>query len=281
MKTGLSSYAYFWRLHDQNPSPVSLYDALDDSAQLGADVFQICDYPQIESWSDSQLAALYQHASRLGITLELGTKGIAPAHLRRYLHIAGELDCRLLRTMVNTPDHRPSQAQALDYLTEVLPEFTRQQVAICLETYEQVATCHNVELVRTLDSPWLGICLDPANCVAALEMPDEVVTLTSPWILNWHVKDFAFSRRDGWVGFTLSGCPQGEGLLDYDAIRERIQPEKRNINQIVEHWLPWQGDFATSCETEARWAQHNMQYLLQKNASLTTSDTSKESNHAC
>lgn len=278
MKTGLSSYAYFWRLHDQNPSPMTLFDALDDSARLGAGVFQICDYPQIESWSDSQLAALYQHAERHRIVLELGTKGISPAHLRRYLHIAGELDCRLLRTMVNTPDYRPTHSQALKDLAEVLPEFDRQQVAICLETYEQVPTRDNVELVKTLNSPRLGICLDPANCVAALETPAEVVALTAPWVINWHVKDFAFSRRDGWVGFTLSGCPQGEGLLDYDAIRQQIQPEKNHINQIIEHWLPWQEDFAASCATEARWAQHNMQYLLQKNASLTTS---KESNHVC
>ena len=60
------------------------------------------------------------------------------------------------------------------------------------------------------------MCLDPANCVAALERPRDVVAATAPYVKNWHVKDFAFTRQAGWVGFNLAGCPLGEGLLDYD-----------------------------------------------------------------
>ena len=59
---------------------------------------------------------------------------------------------------------------------------------------------------------------------------------------NLHVKDFAFTRQDGWVGFTYAGAPLGEGLLDYDHMRRAVRPDERGINQIIEHWLPWQGD---------------------------------------
>ena len=76
--------------------------------------------------------------------------------------------------------------------------------------------------------------------MAALELPRDVVTATLPYVKNWHVKDFAFTRQDGWVGFNLSAARSGEGLLDYDSIAKAVDPATNNINQIVEHWLPWQ-----------------------------------------
>ncbi|QMC72885.1 sugar phosphate isomerase/epimerase family protein [Escherichia fergusonii] len=282
MKTGLSTWAYFWQLSEKAPKPLSLFDAIDDSHRLGATVFQICDYPQIAQWSSGERTRLAEHAARAGITLELGTKGIKPDHLQRYLAIAAELECSLLRTMINSPDHRPTLSEARRSVETVLPAFEQQGVAICLETYEQVLTDDNIALVQAINSARFGICLDPANCIASLELPADVVAKTASYVLNWHVKDFAFSRRDGWVGFTLAGRPLGEGLLRYDDIYQQIQPQTRGINQIIEHWLPWQGDSETTCRLEAAWTEHNMRYLLDKQNLINASSTqSKESDHVC
>ena len=79
-----------------------------------------------------------------------------------------------------------------------------------------------------------------------------------------HVKDFQFSRQAGWVGFNLAGAPLGEGLLDYDAMVARINPDPSTVNQIIEHWLPWQGDAETTCAMERRWTEHNLSYLRSK-----------------
>lgn len=282
MKTGLSTYAYFWQLSDKAPKTMSLFDAIEDSARLGATVFQICDYPQITGWSSQDLARLVAHAERAEVTLELGTKGVKPAHLQHYLSIAAELNCSLLRTMINSPDYRPELSEARSNVESILPLLEQQEVALCLETYEQVPTDNNIALVKAINSPHVGICLDPANCVASLESPMEVVTKTAPYVLNWHVKDFAFSRRDGWVGFTLAGAPLGEGLLRYDEIYQHLQPHTRGINQIIEHWLPWQGDGESTCRTEAAWTEHNMRYLLDKQTTNNIIPTlSKESHHVC
>lgn len=282
MKLGLSTYAYFWQLSDKVAKPMSLYEAIDDSQRLGASVFQICDYPKITEWPVAELANLARHAQQAGITLELGTKGVTPQHLQHFLAIANELGCTLLRTMIHSPDARPTLSEATHNVESVLPSFEQQEVKLCLETYEQVPTDDNIALVQAIDSPLLGICLDPANCVASLENPMDVVAKTAPYVLNWHIKDFAFSRRDGWVGFTLAGSPLGEGLLRYDDIYRYLQPQTRGINQIIEHWLPWQGDAESTCRAEAAWTQHNMQYLLAKQTSMNTSSTkSKESHHVC
>ncbi len=261
---GLSSYAFFWQLSDTVTAPLSLHDALQRTADLGVTLFQICDYAPLESMTDQELEAVRARADSLGIALELGTKGIRTEHLRRFLQIAGILGSPLLRTMFNTPEHTPTAEEAAAILTAVLPEFEAAGVKIAVETYEQVPTSRVLDVIRRVDSPYLGICSDPANTVAALEFPHEVIDAVAPYVLNMHIKDFAFSRKEGWVGFTYSGAPLGEGLLDYDYMAGKLQPKERNINQIIEHWLPWQGSEEETIRLENQWTQQSLDFLRSK-----------------
>ncbi len=263
-RIGLSSYAFFWQLSDRVTSPLSIHDALMRTAELGVDLFQICDYAPLETMSDDDLAAIRATADRLGITLELGTKGIRPDHLERFLHIGKILGTGLLRTMFNMPGHTPDADEAYAILKEALPAFQDAGMQLAIETYEQVPTATILDVVQRIGSPYLGICSDPANTVAALEMPREVIDAVAPYVLNMHIKDFAFSRKEGWVGFTYSGAPLGEGLLDYEYMVQKIQPKERNINQIVEHWLPWQDSEEETIRLENQWTQKSLDFLRSK-----------------
>ena len=265
MTIGLSTYAFFWQLSAAAPQPLTLSDVLRRTRELGVDLLQICDYPAIEGWDDDAVLAVRREADDLGIELELGTRGIRPAHLRRYLHLAGLLRAPLVRSMVNTADDRPSADEAAAALAEVMPEFEAAGVTVALETYEQQSSTALVALVERVDSPRLGICLDPANTVAGLELPRDVVERVAPHVVNLHVKDFAFSRRDGWVGFTLAGVPLGEGLLDYDHLIDTVDARSRGLSQIIEHWLPWQGDYETTARLENEWNDRNLDYLRRNN----------------
>ncbi|MEW1718039.1 TIM barrel protein [Streptomyces sp. NPDC093109] len=257
MAYGLSTYAYFWRISARAPRPLTVEQMLHNTRELGGDVFQICDYPLIETFDDARLADIRATAADLGITLELGTRGVLPERLATYLALAGKLGVTLVRSMLNTNDHRPSTDEATALLRAGVPAYAAQGVTLGLETYEQVATDDLLTVVRAVDDPHLGVVLDPGNCVARLERPKDVVEATAPYVVNIHVKDFAFTRRDGWVGFTYAGCPLGEGLLDYAHLVETVRPEQRGINQIVEHWLPWQDDgFETTAGIEDQWTRH-------------------------
>jgi len=260
-RIGLSSYAFFWQLSDQVSAPLSLHEALAETAALGVDLFQICDYAPLESMTDAELAAVRATADALGISLELGTKGIRPEHLKKFLRIAGILGAPLLRTMFNVPGHTPDADEAVAIFTGLLPEFRAAGVKIAIETYEQVPTSRVLDVIGRVASPYLGICSDPANTVAALESPREVIDAVAPYVLNMHIKDFAFSRKEGWVGFTYSGAPLGEGLLDYAYMARKLQPKERNINQIIEHWLPWQASEEETIRLEKQWTQQSLDFL--------------------
>ena len=261
MTVGLGTYAFFWQWQTSAAQPLTLADMITKAAGWDVTLFQICDYPLLEDYDPAALAALHRHAEQSGVRLELGTRGVRPEHLTRYLRIAEALDVTLVRSMINSAEHRPTVDEAATLLGQVLPSYEQAGVTVALETYEQIPVKDLVRVVEEVGSPSLGICLDPGNCVAALELPVTTVDLTAPHVRNIHVKDFAFSRRDGWVGFTLAGCPLGEGLLDYRHLVDTVQPQGRGLNQIVEHWLPWQGDSATTIRTEDEWTLHNLSYL--------------------
>jgi sugar phosphate isomerase/epimerase len=258
---GLGTYAFFWQWHATAETPLSMIDMVNRTADLGVRLFQICDYPAIDSYDTSDLDQLRVRATERGVRLELGTRGVQPQHLRRYLEMARRLDATLVRSMINTADHRPSPDEAVELLTSVAPVFEEAGVTIALETYEQVPVSTLVDIVTRVGAPSIGICVDPANCVAALELPTATVEAVAPYARNIHVKDFAFSRQNGWVGFTLAGCPLGEGLLDYRHLITTTQARELGLSQIIEHWLPWQGDSASTIRTENDWNLHNLDYL--------------------
>ncbi|RKR07215.1 sugar phosphate isomerase/epimerase [Kushneria sinocarnis] len=266
MAIGLSTYAFFWRGSTQVEAPMTLAAMLEETAALGGDLFQICDYPAIESLTAAELEALREQAARLGIRLELGTRGLAREPLERYLDIAERLDVRLLRSMIYSGDDRPDAQQAVQRLEALLPRLRRQGVTLALETYEQLPVDALMAVIEQVDDAHVGICLDPANCVAALELPGTVIARTAARVVNLHIKDFHFTRSPGWVGFQLTGCPLGEGLLPLSDMLARIDPAGRGIGAVIEHWLGWQDDAATTCRLEAEWTRHNMN-LLRSNVS--------------
>ena len=261
---GLSTYAFFWQHSDRAPQPMDLPSMLHRTRELDADVFQICDYLPILNYSDLELRNLKALATDLNVVLELGTKGVLNDHLSRFLRLADTLDVKLIRSMVNTPKHRPSMAEAQTLINKIIPAYEASGVKLALETYEQLSSPDLVALVESVGSTSLGICLDPANCVATLEYPKEVIDRCAPYVLNLHIKDFAFTRRGGWVGFTLEGVELGKGLLDYDYLIQEVRPDENGVNRIIEHWLTWHDTFEETSRMESLWNVNNIAYMKRR-----------------
>ncbi|TDL46197.1 sugar phosphate isomerase/epimerase family protein [Microbacterium oleivorans] len=258
---GLGTYAFFWEHSDRSPDPLSLVGAFERTCELGVELFQICDYDPLTEMSDREVGDAARAARELGLRIELGTKGLGHDHLERFLALAEAFDARLVRSMVFGPDSRPTLAEAGALLRGILPSYESAGVTLALETYEQVATDDLLGLVRDAHSTTLGICLDPANVVARLESPRTCVEQTAAAVVNVHAKDFAFDRQPGWVGFTYSGARMGTGLHDYRHLLDTVRPRERGINEIVEHWLPWQGDPETTIRTEREWTRATLDHL--------------------
>lgn len=258
---GLGSYSFFWEQSALNPGALSLAEVFTRTADFGLRLFQICDYEAIEQMSDLELRQAADCARELGLSIELGTKGVEPARLAKFLELANFFDAKLVRSMTHSQVSKPKKLEAIEILLKELKPFEDAGVVLALETYEQIASSDLVEIVSAVDSPSLGICLDPANVVARLENPKRCVEVCAPHVKSIHAKDFSFTRQEGWVGFAYGGAVMGEGLHDYPHLLKSVKPRENGINEIIEHWLPWQGSIEESVEVEKQWTQLAIEYL--------------------
>lgn len=260
MKIGTGTYAYYWRIDSRGADASLLPEMLTESAALGAEVFQICDFAALEGLERAQLRTLRRQATDVGLDLEIGTRGVEAGHLGRFLQLAEELEVSLVRSMLSAAGESPDLDQAVRELERALPAYRRAGVTLGLETYEQVTVEETIDVIERVGADRLGICLDPANSVGAFEMPGSTIERTAPYVVNIHVKDFGFGRREGGQGFTLTGRALGEGSLDLDGMVDAVA-RYRDVNLILEHWVPWQEDEAATLRLEADWTARGMAAL--------------------
>jgi sugar phosphate isomerase/epimerase len=265
LKLGLSTYTYTWSIGvpEQLPvQPMTPFGLLDRSHQLGVHLVQMADNLPLDQLTPEMLDLFEARLKDLGITVEVGTRGIAPEHLRRYLGLAERFGSPILRVVIDTAEHHPSPAEVCEILTPMQPEFERTGIILAIENHDRFPASVLASLVRQLGS-WTGVCLDTVNSFGALEGPQIVVDVLGPLTVNLHIKDFTVFRASHMMGFMVEGRPAGQGRLDIPWLLSELKEQRRDPNGILELWTPQvQGEtLENTIEREGRWAEESVTYL--------------------
>jgi sugar phosphate isomerase/epimerase len=208
----------------------------------------------------AELRDARDQAAGLGLAIEIGTRGVEPDHLLRYLSLAVQFDAVLLRTLTDSAESQPSLEQAEKWIREVLPKFEDLGITLGLENYETHSCCDLAALVRRLESRRVGVSLDTVNSLGALETPDRVVETLAPLAVNLHIKDFAIDRVPQMMGFVVSGAPAGAGMLAIPWLLGEMPPGN-NMSAILEQWPPLRESIEATVAMEQEWAEQGIQYL--------------------
>jgi sugar phosphate isomerase/epimerase len=235
-------------------------DLLERASALKVDVVQIADNLPLHTLDSAELGDARDQAADLGVAIEIGTRGVEPAHLLRYLSLAAQFDAVLLRTLTASAESQPSLEQAEKWIREVLPKFEDQGITLGLENYETYSCRELAALVRRLDSRRVGVCLDTVNSLGALETPDRVVETLAPLTVNLHIKDFIIDRVPEKMGFVVSGASAGSGRLDIPWLLGQM-PSGKNVTAILEQWPPLKDSIEATVAMEQEWAERGVQYL--------------------
>ena len=262
MKVGISSWSCTWAVgvagYPSPEHPMGAMALLDRASEVQADVLQIADTLPLHLLSAGEQIQLAEEASRRNIALEAGTKGMDSSHLLRYLDIALRLGAKLVRTLPHDGEDRPDFAEALKRLNAVKREYERAGVMLGIENYEYYPSSWFAQLIEAVDSPSIGICLDTVNSFGRGESFAEVIGSLGRYTANFHCKDYRITRSPTMMGFDISGCPAGEGMLD---LRLASQVLRDDISWIIESWVPWQGDSKTTLALEKDWLVRGMENL--------------------
>jgi len=265
MRLGLSSYTYAWALgvpgYPPPPRPMTHEALLRKAAAQGVRVVQIADNLPIDRLPAGRVEELLGVAAELGITIELGTSGIAREHLLRQLELAVKVGSPILRLVIDTADHRPTPTEAASMLREVAPEFARRGVKLAVENHDRFDAPTLAGVLESVRSPAVGVCLDTANSIACLETPQRVTEVLGPWVVGLHVKDFEIVRAPHQKGFVVEGRPAGQGRLDVPWLLSALKEMGRDPNAILELWPPPAKTIEETVAIEEDWARQSLQYL--------------------
>ncbi|HHY81285.1 MAG TPA: sugar phosphate isomerase/epimerase [Clostridiales bacterium] len=265
MKLGISTYTFTWAIgvpgYPKPDNPMDVIALLKQAYEYGVKVVQICDNIPLHTLSREELTAIRDLSAQLGIQLEIGTRGVEPEHLLKYLEICTFLGSNFLRTILQKNNAYVSISEAAELLREVMPEFEKARVQVAVENHERHKVAELVSLVEEINSPWLGICMDTVNSFGALEGLYYVIDKLAPYTVNLHMKDFKIQRLNHMMGFEISGTPAGKGQLNLDYAISEIRKHGKDPNIILELWTPYAGDINSTVQKEKDWADQSIEYL--------------------
>jgi sugar phosphate isomerase/epimerase len=264
-RLGLSTFGVGWAVgvpgYDQPSEPMDGLRFLQFASELGLKHVQIADNMPLHALTDIQRQTIRGEAERLGITIEVGTRGIATDHLREYLEIARFFGSPILRVVVDSKDHHPSPDEVTSLVRAILPDLESSGITLAIENHDRFKVAALARIIESLNSPYVGICLDTVNSFGSLEGPAVVVEVLAPFVVNLHVKEFVVKRAGHAMGFEITGRPAGKGMLDIPWLLDQLTRAQRDYNALIETWLPMQITIEETVAIEARWVRESVDYL--------------------
>ncbi|SHH60360.1 sugar phosphate isomerase/epimerase family protein [Clostridium grantii] len=241
LELGLFSYSYHlaFGAHDvftpKETKKMDIFSFMDRVKELGFDGIQI-DPMHLESYKEDYLNKVLNYAKNKGFYLEYGTTGVEENHLFTQLEIAKKLESPILRTYIGfdpmgeNVDPKKEVENAILVLNKVKEKAAEYNIKIAIENHCDLTTDELVELVKEINSPYVGVCVDLGNFMIHLEDPVVSVKKLAPYIFSTHFKDYAFSMEN-W-GFKSFGVALGKGVIDLEAVLN-ILIEDSKLDKIM------------------------------------------------
>jgi sugar phosphate isomerase/epimerase len=130
------------------------------------------------------------------------------------------------------------------------PVAARERMRLAIENHKDWRIDQMLEILKNIDSEYLGVCVDTGNSVALLEDPMAVVEAYAPYSFAAHLKDLAVAEHED--GFLLADVPLGQGLLDLPKIVEILRKANPEIQFSLE--MATRDSLKVPCLTDKYWA---------------------------
>ena len=262
MKLGLSSFTYGWAvgLRDHEPAqPMDENGLLDQVHEHGLKLLQIGDNLPFRAFTMDRLKALGARAKSEGIEIEIGARALTPQSLAMHATIAQMIGAKLIRFVVDGNDYHPSAEAIVQTIKLTLS--CLNGLALGLENHDRFKASEFRQIIDAVDAPNVGVCLDTANSLGAGEGLETIVEALGPVTFNLHIKDFEVKRLPHLMGFTVTGCPAGTGLVNVPWLLKKLQEFGRCETAILEQWTTPEPELEKTISKENAWATQSLDYL--------------------
>ena len=126
----------------------------------------------------------------------------------------------------------------------------KHRIPLAIENHKDWLIPHMLEMLKKIDSEYVGVCIDTGNSFALLEDPMDVVRAYAPWAHSVHLKDMAVCEYED--GFLLADVVFGEGTLDLPGIVDIIRKVRPGVKFSAE--MSTRNPLKVPCLFEKYWA---------------------------
>jgi 3-oxoisoapionate decarboxylase len=266
MKLGLSSYTFTWEIGVPGSlpeKPLSAYGLIDKTFSAGLGLIQIADNLPLEKLSSGELEKLLIYATKKGVSIEMGGRGLTAEHSLKCLETAEYLNSPLLRMVIDTADFEPDLQTIISITKDLVPELKSRKIKLAIENHDRLKAKEFEKIIQSVGSEWVGICLDSVNSMGAGEGFETVSHILMPYTLNLHLKDFSIRRASHNMGLLIEGRPAGEGMLNIQELVEKLSNFNRCQSAILELWTPPEPELIDTIKKEEEWSQKSIKFLKQ------------------
>jgi len=263
IKLGISSYTFPWAIGfpgARPDSPLEPLQLLEKARELGVGLVQFGPNLPLDRLPEKELRELVKHADSWKIDLEIGTQGIDCEHLRDQIRFANRIGAILLKTTLERADGQMvMQAEISNQLRAVINTLEEEELSLAIDNSRIPAHELNAEL-GSLRSPRLGVALDTANPLTLPQSWQISIRVLGHRTLSLHIKDFVVLPEAHGMGFSVHGCPAGQGQLNLPWIVDSFASLRIKPSAILESWTPEQKNLQETIALENAWAKQGVDY---------------------
>lgn len=214
-RLGLDTYSYHYAAPFWEPIPArpwTLESYIDRAGELDVEVLALADARHFTSTDDDTISALKARADEKGVSIELGTGGTDPEHIRLMLRLSAAFGSKVLRSFVSIgatwgdAGRFPADARRVaQALRDLVPACEETGVALAIENHQDLSSSELLQILDDVNHPLVGVCLDTGNSLGVLEDPQTAAKALASRTLTVHLKSYAL--LPGLDGYVLVGVP--------------------------------------------------------------------------
>jgi sugar phosphate isomerase/epimerase len=232
------------------------FESLDYCARLGAKLVHFSELQYLGSLDDANLNQVREHANKLGLAIEVGTRTCCPTskafdpklgtpeeQMLRAINAARVMGSPIVRTFMGTSaDRDPADggiARHMEAMARLLKSMrsriTDLNLKIAIENHAGDMQARELKsLVELAGKDYVGVCLDSGNPLWALEDPHLTLETLYPYVLTTHCRDTAVWRVP--EGAAVAWVRMGDGnvhITEYIAKLRRLRPDLTVTLEII------------------------------------------------
>ena len=151
--------------------------------------------------------------------LRSGTDRAAAKDLVAHIAHAARIGAPVMRIVGGSRRTRPEswivhKRRLVTMLKSLVGPAEEHGVVLAMENHIDLLADEILDIVTTVNSPWLGICLDTGNNLRMFEDPLVVAEKLAPYARATHVKDIGVRAGDPRDYSFWPSVPLGKGLVD-------------------------------------------------------------------